>query len=701
MRIAGQISHGVLSKGAPWCRAFVVAGVVVLGGVGVYASDSSSKFSQTNSRGGYVHWIELYDADENLIDPAKPDAPPYSPAKTCAKCHDYATMAHGYHFNAGTAEAPAAGRPGEPWIWLDRKTGSQIPMSYRGWPGTYQPKSLGISRWDFVMKFGHHLPGGIDAETSDAPTSEPKSEGAKDDQPAEKAEAVKGAVSPRWKLAGNLPVDCMLCHSASHAYRPEIWAEQVQSENFAWAATAAMNLAKIDGSVRQLKDDFDPEAPPSDDARAPRLPQTVYDKSKFNAEGLVFFDVVRKPAVRSCYYCHSVRPVGEKAGPSWTHDGDVHLTAGLTCADCHRNGVGHHTVRGYEGEQHPTGLSVATLSCRGCHLDEHGPGSEESIGGRFGAPKPRHAGLPTLHLEKLSCTACHSGPKPGATTQPVQTSLAHELGLRAHRNADEPPGIVEPVLMRDAQGVIAPHRAVWPAFWGLLKGDSVTVIKPEEAYDKLRKTLRVRRDFSSEIVKVRLSSKDKAKVLGEERAKVSSSKLTEEEKAKLAELEKTMGQEAFRERLTDALKVLAEDSSDATPVYLTGGKAYRLNQAGELESFEHPAAKPYTWPLAHDVRPARHSLGGGGCFDCHADGSPTFYGTVTALGPAPDDSPPTTVMHQLQGLDPNLLALWNQSFNFRTAFKWFGSICIGIVTLVVLLFLFVGLNGAFKLVRRR
>ena len=39
--------------------------------------------------------------------------------------------------------------------------------------------------------------------------------------------------------------------------------------------------------------------------------------------------------------------------------------------------------------------------------------------GRMGAPEPIHKGLPPVHLEKLSCTACHSGQFPVGAPQPV------------------------------------------------------------------------------------------------------------------------------------------------------------------------------------------------------------------------------------------------------------------------------------------
>ena len=134
----------------------------------------------------------MYDAGNRKIDPADPKAPPYSPAHTCGQCHDCKAIAEGHHFNAFNKPV-GVGRPGEPWIWVDTRTGTWIPLSYRGWQGTYDPEELGISARDFVLKFGRHFPGG-------------------NEETAEGEEA-------RWKLSGALDVDCMICHGGD-TFRP-------------------------------------------------------------------------------------------------------------------------------------------------------------------------------------------------------------------------------------------------------------------------------------------------------------------------------------------------------------------------------------------------------------------------------------------------------------------------------------------------
>ncbi len=121
----------------------------------------------------------------------------------------------------------------------------------------------------------------------------------------------------------------------------------------------------------------------------------------------------------------------------------------------------------------------------------------------------------------------------------------------------------------------------------------------------------------------------------------------------------------------------------------------------KVEEFSNPAAQPYAWKLAHDVRPARLSLGATSCFECHQDGAPIFDGQVVALGPAPDTAPPTQKMAELAGYDRSKIDAWNLSFQGRTAFKWFGFVSATIVALILLSFVVLGINGFFGLFRRR
>ncbi len=665
-------------------------------------ASEDSRFTKTGSRSEYVHWIELYDAEDRIIDPTAETAAPYSPRFTCGRCHDYASIAGGHHFNAIQETSPPA-QPGEPWIWTDERTGTQLLLSYRGWPGTYDPRRLGISSRDFVLKFGRHLPGGGPGEAVPAAPEKAQDAGEpkKDPNGSEKEDSTSEVAieAQRWKLSGLLDVDCMICHGNSQGYSQEVWWDQIQRENFAWAPTAALGLGTIEGDVSKLPKDFDP-AKAEENSRH-KLPVTRYDPDRINSEKKVFFDVVRKSNNNACYYCHSTQFVGDDAPPDWTRDEDVHLRAGFVCADCHSNGIAHHTVRGFAGEVHPTGENVETLSCEGCHMND-GRG-----GGRMGAPKPLHRGLPPLHFHKLSCTACHSGPEVKEHTALVQTSMAHALGLPTHAAGPTPPGIATSVMLPDDQGVLYPHRIVWPAFWGQKAGDAITPLNPEKVYEATRKTLRVRRGsgFYDTMMEVRLSSSDKKEILGEERAGAKDEELTEAEKTKLAAEVDERGRKNWQEKLVAALKDLKEIVTEpgGEPVFVSAGKVYRLSGEDTVETLEHNAADPYAWRLGHDVRPARLSLGAGtkGCYDCHTLGAPLFESIVTASGQAPDDAPITRTMYQMARYDKVKLDAWAVSFMGRTAFKYFGYASMGLVGLVLLAYAVQGVTGLFAAGRRQ
>lgn len=704
-------------RSAVGCGASLLVTIVCLG---TASSAAETRFAQTNSRSQYVHWIDLYDANHHRIDPTDPKAPPYSPSRTCGRCHDTEAMARGHHFNA-LQESALPGRPGEPWIWTDTRTGTQLPLSYRKWPGTYDPRELGISQWDFVLKFGHQLPGGgpgvlstgkasgSDAQAAD--TEAPSADGAENPAPpANKAEPDAAAPKPeatavdagtasaepgRWRLSGQLDIDCLACHSNDHQYDMEVWAEQIANQNFAWAPTAAAAVGFVEGKVSSLPDDFDPTK--ADENARHKLPTTTYKASRVNLEKKVFFDIIRRPADNACYACHSQYYVGQDATPDWDCDDDVHLKAGLTCTDCHRNDLEHHTVRGFEGESHPSGQSVASLSCRGCHLD--GPDA-----GRLGAPSPRHAGLPPLHLDRLSCTACHSGPTLKDKPAAILTSMAHGLGLPSHDYSDKlAPGLVEPVLQRDG-GKLYPHRMMWPAFWGSLHEGRVTPLPPEAVQTALRSTLRVRRGqtLRDTLLDVKLTKDEKLAVLGAERGGVPESELTEDERTQLEQRKNQKAMDEFQTKFAKALEDLKKIVSQpgAEPIYVAGGKAYRAVADGKLEEFEHEAAAPYAWKLGHNVRPARQSLGSGGCFDCHEKGAPIFASTVTAISPVLDEQPRTFRMYESAGFDKFKLDVWNLSFLGRTAFKWFAFASMSVVGLVLMWYAMRGLTSLASVCRK-
>jgi hypothetical protein len=613
--------------------ALVLLVALFVGTAGVHA-----EFLKTEGRTPYLHNIPLKDADGKVISPPTmlddkgkpqdPKAAPYSTELTCGKCHDYNVISQGWHFNEGSGLVKA-GRPGEPWILTDPATHTQIPLSYRGWKGTFKPSELGLSDLDFLTNFARHFPGGGVGDPDKIDSADPK--------------------MGRMQITGTLEIDCLICHQSTGNYNVEGRWTALKGENFRWAPTIAAGLGTY-GSFRNAGSMADQWHPGK--SLPATLPAIKYNRSKFDADDNVLFQVARRAPSGNCYYCHTSQHALEDA--RWHSDIDIHIRAGMICVDCHRNGLDHMIVRGYEGEakdriltEETIGLrakliqrddaaissddahklahrqleaelgTIETLTCAGCHAS-----------GRLGSPKPIHKGMPLVHFQKLTCTACHSGPLAGPQPEIVHTSLAHKLGLPlAARGKEMAPIIVEPVFLYDTDGRIAPYKVVWPSYWARLKDGKLTPILPAEV----------------------AASADLPKQKSEDavRDPYNSKPLTDP-------------------KIQDALASLSEDSSKGEAVFIAAGKMYRLEK-DKLVAKEDAAAAPYSWALAHDVRPARQALGAKGCADCHSSESATFFGTVLARGPVEPDKGVSKEMWQLRGEDK--IRTWIDAFDLGFKFR--------------------------------
>jgi len=558
------------------------------------------------SRTPPVHLMQLFDHDGELIDVAKdPSGQPFSARVTCNKCHEYENINDGWHFNAAETNI-APGRNGEPWILTDRSTGTQIPLSSRKWPGTFRPEEMKISRWRFTQIFGRQMPGGGIGE------AESEGDIFRSDQ------------------SGPLEINCLGCHSAHGDQDQSAWAVNVGRYNYKWAAVAASGLARVTGDVSTFPPDAEDVGVRDPDHREYRYMQVKYDAGRFDGDKKVFIDLRRDPPAGRCYFCHSTTWTGED-----------------------------HIVRGYEGEKSP-GKTITTLTCRGCHIGD-GSGQAKGLPGRLGAPQPRHAGLPTTHLKKLSCTACHSGPWPGRRAGRVRTSRSHGLGIHGPHTADPVlPYIASPVFMKGHDGKIAPHHALWPAYWGRLKGEKVRPIP---------------------IAEVAEAGED---ILPEQKKGPKPKKYDP----------------PTPDQIAATLAKLAEDAEAPEPVYISGGKLYRRGGDGKLTGSDHAAAKPYAWPFAHGVRPAGQSLGAmdpSGCSDCHGTDSPIFFGEVLAEAPAPVGAAQVKKMYELLGEDGTHWRLFAMSFVFRPMLKIVAFACAALILAIIALYGF----GALKAVLAR
>jgi hypothetical protein len=302
-------------------------------------------------------------------------------------------------------------------------------------------------------------------------------------------------------------------------------------------------------------------------------------------------------------------------------------------------------------------------------------------------------------------------------------SIAHRLGSHAHRTTEDSPGIVAPIMLNvkahpsnsseaisksgddleprtpsdeekkslDSDFRYTPHRMTWPAYWGVMKDKTIKPLEPESVYQLTRGALKVRKEFSEELIAVKPSSSDRKSILGDDRAKVKEADLTDEELEKLEVWVKEKGQTQLRNRLADAMTAIEKANPEHTAVYIAGGVGYRKSASGSESPIEEiptselgDAAAAYAWPMAHDVRPARLSLGVQGCWECHSHDSAFFSSQVTAAGTLPGFETASTPVHELQKVDMARMTQWNTLFEGRTPFKLFAFLCLGLLAVIIL-----------------
>ncbi|MFC1554991.1 hypothetical protein ACFL7D_10170 [candidate division KSB1 bacterium] len=623
-------------------RIFPITGIIFSILVSLsFAQDNIGDISDGN-RSIPVHIIELYDEEGALILPSDRIPMPFSPKQTCLKCHDYEKISSGWHFNS-IGSGVSSGRKSEPWILYDPISATQIPLSYRDWPGTYDPGSLGLSPFFFTEKFGRHLTGGGISENDSTESPD---------------------IYLRWQVSGKAEINCLSCHDNEAEHDQAQYEQQMIKQNYRWAAAATSNFTSVKGSAKIMPDNYDIYSGAIPDIKDAVPPSAEYDINKFDKDGKVFFDVVRNIRNDRCYFCHSSKNIGSGLPERWETDQDVHLTAGLTCVDCHRNGLDHSMTRGYEWEANEIKNSTAAaFSCSGCHIRDREDEIPES--GRLGAPNPKHNGIPLIHFDKLSCTACHSGPWPTENTQRVKLSRTHGLGTyNVKKDDNASPYIYSPVYVKDEDGKISPHRMIWPSFWGYLDGDNVEPVPP----------VKVQKISLAFILSDSLTDSTNIELLQKGRWPVFS--------------EKQIVQ------ILDSLGI--ENENDSIPVYVNGGKLFSTSDTGKLTAIDHSSAEPYTWAFAHEVRPAEQSLGIRGCGDCHSLNSTFSFGTVAAELPFDFSESAELSMTSLQDLNAVYPRVFAVTFLFRPIIKYTIIICCMIIFMIMILFAFKALNSVLQ-----
>jgi len=744
---------------------------------------AEEKSTWSRSQISPLHRIPLMDEFNQKIIPAAPDSPPFSTRYTCAPCHDYERISRGTHFNL--KDRPASDRRTEPLVLFDEKAGFQLPLSFQNYPGFWSPEKLGLTSWQLVNLFGRNLPGGGLGEP-----------GEKDITP-----------DSRWNVSGKLEINCLGCHNKSYLQDHSEWVKQVMRQNFRWAATAASGLGEVVGMASRLPETWSIiDGPNPDDHEWAVAPQVKYNQSFFDSKNNAVLNL-SQPDNNNCLACHTV--TARKTASKAEAEMDVHLTAGLRCVDCHRNDLSHEMVRGYEGQKlvHSS-LKVDDFTCAGCHLGQKPEKGGFGFTGKLGAPRPAHKGLPKVHLERLSCTACHSGLLPQKEPQEVYTARANRLGIfgKAHWTSDYPL-IVEPVFVREKDNKIYPERMMWPAFWAEKRGQEFIPLKADEVIKAAPEVFNLKENVSarlsallplsssgfypalvvadflfepnadasldvkrleqsplsgksvqSKFLLVQVRNDEVSNLLPsfnpEEAPPEVEDKILQVLQAlkplsndrqpvfvvgkyyyRLMEgyVEKTekpgqpatepgifwLSGESFEplfsdyeirtlttlgegpETLTEeqvrmVLKKLNSQQPERQVVYVASGLVFSLDKNGRLTTFEHPVARPVSWPLAHNVRPAQQALGKNGCTDCHSPGSNVFFGQVRAVSPLKSERGQEKLGADFMGAGHLFQFLFGLTFLGRPYFKLLLAACVlvmGIIITAVVLKLASRLSG--------
>jgi hypothetical protein len=566
------------------------------------------------SRSNFVHLIPLLSEplpgkEPDQIHPDADPVLPFSTKATCGACHSYDKISAGWHFNAIDPNINP-GRKGQPWIFADPTSATQIPLSYRKWPGTFRPEQIGLTPMAFLQSFGRQMPGGAIGEMVD-----------KSENPEEVLKS---------EVTGKLEINCLACHDGS----PEMdmggasgYSINAIRSNYRWAATASCEFAYVTGQIKGLPNEYDFRAPFTSGDSKLKPPVVAYRKVAFGHNDWADFDIRREPPKQRCYFCHSNVDVRDGKTEKWNSDEDVHIASGLICADCHRNGLDHNITRGYAVESRDNNNPLTTVSsCQGCHLGKNG---DKPVAGRFAAPTPKHAGIPPSHFDKLSCTACHSGPWPANETIRTKTARAHALGIAgACKEGEILPHLLYPVFAKGQDGKIGVFKLLWPAYWATMADGNIMPLAMETVKSVTSRVI-TRTAFSKEGSWPDLKDEDIVKVL-------------------------TMLGEKV--------------DAGAKPVYITGGKLYSLDAGGKLVSADNKMAEPYLWPIAHDVRPAAQSLGVRNCQDCHTTNSPFLFGFVSIDSPL-KSAAAGVKMIQFENLPERSTEWFAWSFIFRPWLK--------------------------------
>jgi hypothetical protein len=572
------------------------------------------------SKTGVCPPFHLLDEDGNVINPVagiNADKP-YSPKQTCGKCHDYEKITQGFHFQQGKDEqateiqkervqwASSPGNYGGGWC-------SPAPLySYLSPKENSNEKLIDMTSYSFINKCGVCHPGGGPMEYDRnnlrydkvmADSSKRFTDGG--------TNALDGDYyKAKWGASGVVEADCWLCHLPQ--YNNKVRVEQIQKYNYRYAALAGSGFGKVTGSV------------------AENQPVTVsYNMEMFNPDGTVEPNIVREPRNTTCLFCHA-KPGYKKRGADFTERNDVHLNAGIKCVDCHPAGkmATDDRIKGKEVHQFAKGddpgglvrddLDNTMRTCTDCHNT-----------GYLGAPLAKHTWLPPMHLETISCQACHiperyvksahyvasdlfnPGTKIPTAGKYLWTFYGPDMNYWNHYGdlemmgyADKPTFQFQPELVRYKNQIFPVNRvhSSWP---GILVDGKEGLMQPK----------------MSDVYKMwDTHKKDPAKY-------PELAKITDDSGDGIAEINRPEEIDLLISAVSKRLADIDYPMEGKKVVWVMNDRVYTSGSSFTeipLQDWE-AAAYGNVHKYSHDIQPAKSALGSNGCTDCHSFNSQFFF----------------------------------------------------------------------------
>ena len=632
---------------------FLLIGLLIIAiwGIRNYKNEKIIISRDLITQSGVCPPFNLFDEDGNIIDPVNGinADKPYSPKQTCGKCHDYDKITQGFHFQQGKDEV-ASGTLADRYQWVSHPGNyggnwcSPAPLyNYLSDKNNSSAKEMDMTSFTFITNgCATCHPGGGPLEYD--------REGFRYDKHMEEMGFTAGGTNnfdgdyfqAHWNRSGVIEADCNLCHLPEYDYKTRN--DHLAKFNFKWMATAGSGLAAVEGSIKDTVE-----------------VKVKYNPAKFGPDGKVSMHLVREPRNETCLNCHS-KPQWKKRGSSFTEFTDVHVAKGVKCVDCHVSGsmASDPRITGKEVHQFgkgddPSGwvrndLDNTLRTCNDCHTT-----------GYLNAPVAKHTWLPDLHLDKLSCQACHIPQRkvksalvqvsdvynPGTKISPppkyVWTFYDQNMNYWNHYGEltmftakDQPSDPFVPEFAK-YKGQIFPVNAVHSAWPGIYTEGKKGLDQPKM------------RDIYNMWVTHR---KDKSKY-------PDLAKITDNNSDTIPDVNTADEIDAFINSVTEYMIDQGYDLSGRKIVWVNNDRMYLSGTEYNMLEKEYWESSPYAsvYKYSHDVFPAKAGLGTNGCIDCHAFGSDMFFRQVVKYPFGVDGNPVMEPQYKKLGMSGFMMGM--------------------------------------------